>query len=72
MFEYKKDGTYNFYVHFVIVISHHKKIGCSIKLVGQIACFVVTVYNFAFFFNCTSIGRTSDSLMVQASRLIYR
>ena len=36
-------------------------------LLQQTACFVVnpiTVGNFAFLFNCTPVGRTSDSMMV--------
>ena len=50
-------------------ISHYKKIGYNINVLQQIACFVVnqiTVDNFAFLFNCTPVGRTSDS-----KRLIY-
>ena len=31
----------------------------------------ITVGNFAFLFNCTPVGRTSDSMMVPTLRLIY-
>ena len=44
-----------------------KKIGYNINVLQQTACLVVnpiTVGNFAFLFNCTPVGRTSDSMMV--------
>ena len=47
--------------------SHHKKIGYNINVLQQTACLVVNtimVGNFAFLFNCTLVGRTSDSMMV--------
>ena len=40
----------------------------------RLACLVVnpiTVGNFAFLFNCTPVGRTSDSITVLTERLIY-
>ena len=49
------------------LISHYKKIGYNINVLQQTACLVVnpiTVGNFAFLFNCTPVGRTSDSMMV--------
>ena len=49
------------------IISHYKKIGYNINVLQQTACLVVnpiTVGNFAFLFNCTTVGRTSDSMMV--------
>ena len=49
-------------------ISHYKKIGYTINVLQQTACLVVNpimVGNFAFLFNCTPVGRTSDSMMVQ-------
>ena len=49
------------------IISHYKKIGYNIIVLQQTACLVVnpiTVGNFAFLFNCTPVGRTSDSMMV--------
>ena len=42
--------------------------GYNINVLQQTACLVVnpiTVGNFAFLFNCTPVGRTSDSMMVQ-------
>ena len=60
-------GSNNFSAQFIKIISHHKKIGYNIYVLQQTACLVVnpiTVGNFAFLFNCTSVGRTSDSMMV--------
>ena len=56
-------GSNNFSAHF----SHYKKIGYNINVLQQTACLVVnpiTVGIFAFLFNCTPVGRTSDSMMV--------
>ena len=60
-------GSYNFSAQFSKIISHYKKIGYNINVLQQTACLVVnpiTVGNFAFLFNCTPVGRTSDSMMV--------
>ena len=55
------------FVLFIKIISHYKKIGYHINVLQQTACLVVnpiTVGNFAFLFNCTPVGRASDSMMV--------
>ena len=60
-------GSNNFSAQFIKIISHYKKIGYNINVLQQTACLVVnpiTVCNFAFFFNCTLVGQTSDSMMV--------
>ena len=60
-------GSNNFSAQFIKIISHYKKIGYNINVLQQAACLVVnpiTVDNFAFLFNCTTVGRTSDSMMV--------
>ena len=60
-------GSNNFSAQFIKIISHYKKIGYNINVLQQTACLVVnqiTVGNFAFLFNCTPVGRTSDSIMV--------
>ena len=67
-------GSNNFLAQFIKIISHYKKIGYNIIVLQQTACLVVnpiTVGNFAFLFNCTPVGRTSDSMMVLTSRIIY-
>ena len=60
-------GSNNFSAQFIKIISHYKKISYNINKLQQTACLVVnpiTVSNFAFLFNCTLVGRTSDSMMV--------
>ena len=60
-------GFNNFSAQFIKIISHYKKIGYNINVLQQTACLVVnpiTVGIFAFLFNCTPVGRTSDSMMV--------
>ena len=58
-------GSNKFSAQFIKLISHYKKIGYNINVLQQTACLVVNpimVGNFAFLFNCTPVGRTSDSL----------
>ena len=60
-------GSNNFSAQFIKIISHYIKIGYNINVLQQTACLVVNpimVGNFAFFFNCTPVSRTSDSMMV--------
>ena len=55
----------NFSVQLINIISHYKKIGYNINVLKQTACLVVNpimVDNFAFIFNCMTVGRTSDSM----------
>ena len=68
-------GSHNFSAQFIKIISHYKKIGYNINVLQQTACLEVnpiTVGNFAFLFNCTPVGQTSDSITVPTERLIYR
>ena len=70
----KIDGSNNFSVQFIKIISHYKKIGRNINVVQQTACLEVNpirVCTFAFLFNCTPMGWTSDSMTVPTLRLIY-
>ena len=68
MYKLKKIvGSNNFSAQFIKIVSHFKKIGYNINVLQQTACLVVnpiTVGNFAFLFNCTPMGRASDSMMV--------
>ena len=60
-------GSNNFSAQFIKIISNYKKIGYNINVLQQTACLVVnpiTVGNFAFPFNCTPVGRTSDYMTV--------
>ena len=50
---------------FIKIISHYKKIGYNVNVLQQTAFLVVNpimVGKFAFLFNCTPVGRTSDSM----------
>ena len=68
MYKLKKIfGSHNLSAQFIQIISHYKKIGYNINVLQQTACMVInpiTFGNFAFLFNCTPVGRTSDSVMV--------
>ena len=68
MYKLKKIvGSNNFSAQFIKIISHYKKIGYNIYVLHQTACLVVnpiTVSNFAFPFNYTPVGQTSDSMTV--------
>ena len=51
----------------------YKRIRCNINVMRQSTCKVVNplkVNNFASLFNCTLVGRASDSVMDQAKLLI--
>ena len=60
-------GSYNFSAQLINIISHYIKIGYNINVLPQTARLVVnqiTVGNFTFFFNCTLVGQSSDSMTV--------
>ena len=60
-------GPNNFSAWLIEIVSHYKKFGYNIYVLQQTACLVVnpiTIGNFAFLFNCTPVGRTSDSMTV--------
>ena len=58
-----KIGKIDFPYHFKKIIVRYKKIGYNINVMRQTACLVVNpikVNSFAYLFNCTTVGRTSD------------
>ena len=60
------DGRADFSDQFRNIIVHYKRIGYNINIMRQSACLVfntITVNNFASLFNCTPVGRASDSMM---------
>ena len=60
-------GANNFLAQFIKIISHYKNIGYNINVMQQTAYLVVnpiTVGNFAFLFNCTPVGHTSNSMTI--------
>ena len=56
-------GNNDFPYHFKKIIVRYKKIGYNIDVLRQTACLVVIpikVNNFAYLFDCTTVGRASD------------
>ena len=56
-------GKYDFSYHFKTIIVRYKKIGYNVDVSRQTACLVVNpikVNNFAYLFDCTTVGRASD------------
>ena len=56
-------GKNDFAYQFKKIVVRYKKIGYNINVMGQTACLVVNpirVNSFAYLFNCTTVGRTSD------------
>ena len=67
VYKFKKIvGRADFSDQFRKIIVRYKRIGYNINIMRQSACLVfnpITVNNFAFLFNCTPVGRASDSMM---------
>ena len=65
-FKKKNVGRADFSDQFRKIIVRYKRIGSNINIMRQSACLVfnpITVNNFASLFNCTAMGRASDSMM---------
>ena len=64
VYKFKKIiGKNDFPYHFKKIIVGYKKIGYNINIMRQTACLVVNpikVNSFAYLFNCTTVGWTSD------------
>ena len=67
VYKFKKIvGRVDFSDQFRKIIIRYKRIGYNINIMRQSACLVfnpITVNNFASLFNCTPLGRASDSMM---------
>ena len=67
VYKFKKNvGRADFSDQFRNIIVLYKRIGYNINMMRQSACLVfnpITVNNFASLFNCTPLGRASDSVM---------
>ena len=66
--EFYGDLVYKFYwkEQFRKIITRYRCIGYNLNVMRQSACLVfhpITVDNYAAFFNCTPVGRESDSMM---------
>ena len=68
VYKFKKlIGRNDFSFHFRKVITRYRRIGYNLNVMRQSACLVlnqIMVDNYAAFFNCTPVGRASDSIMV--------
>ena len=69
VYKFKKIvGRVDFSDQFRKIIVRYKRIGYNINIMRQSACLVfnpITVNNFASLFNCTPVGRASDSMMAR-------
>ena len=67
VYKFKKFiGRNDFSFQFRKIITRYRRIGYNLNVMRQSACLVfnpIMVDNFAAFFNCTPVGRASDSLM---------
>ena len=67
VYKFKKlIGSNDFSFQFRKIITRYRRIGYNLNVMRQSACLVfnpVTVDNYAAFFNCTPVGRASDSMM---------
>ena len=67
VYKFKKlIGRIDLSFQFRKIITRYKRIGYNMNVMRQSACLVfnsIMVNNYAAFFNCTSLGRASDSMM---------
>ena len=59
-------GSNDFSFQFRKIITRYRRIGYNLNVMRQSACLVfnpITVDGYAAFFNCTPVGRASDSMM---------
>ena len=67
VYKFKKlIGSNDFSFQFRKIITRYRRIGYNLNVIRQSACLVfnpITVDNYAAFFNCTPVGRASDSMM---------
>ena len=67
VYKFKKlIGSNDFSFQIRKIITRYRRIGYNLNVMRQSACLVfnpITVDNYAAFFNCTPVGRASDSMM---------
>ena len=75
VYKFKKIvGRADFSDQFRKIIVRYKRIGYNINIMRQSACLVfnpITVNNFASLFNCTPVGRASDSMMPRHKAIYF-
>ena len=76
VYKFKKIvGRVDFSDQFRKIIVRYKRIGYNINIMRQSACLVfnpITVNNFASLFNCTPVGRASDSMMAPTLSYLFQ
>ena len=58
-------GKPNFRDQFRKIVKCYIRVGYNLDIMRQSACLVlnpITVYNYGFLFNCTTVGQASDSM----------
>ena len=66
-------GKPNFSDQFKKIVKRYKRVGYNLDIMRQSACLVVnpiTVYSYGFLFNCTTVGRASDSMTALIGGLV--
>ena len=75
VYKFKKIvGRADFSDQFRKILVRYKRIGYNINIMRQSACLVfnpITVNNFASLFNCTPVGRASDSMMAPTLSYLF-
>ena len=64
----------DFSFQFRKIITRYRRIGYNLNVMRQSACLVfnpIMVDNYAAFFNCTPVGRASDSMMAPTFKVIH-
>ena len=72
-FMVKLIGSNEFSFQFRKIITRYRRIGYNLNVMRQSACLdfnPITVDNYAAFFNCTPVGRASDSMMAPTELFI--
>ena len=74
VYKFKKlIGRNDFSFQFRKIISRYRRIGYNLNVMRKSACLVfnpIMVDNYAAFFNCTPVGRASDSIMAPTKLFI--
>ena len=74
VYKFKKlKGINDFSFQFRKIITRYRRIGYNLNVMRQSACLVfnpIMVDNYTAFFNCTPVGRVSDSMMAPDIKLL--
>ena len=75
VYKFKKlIGGNDFSFQFRKIITRYRRIGYNLNIMRQSVCLVfnpIMVDNYAAFFNCTPVGRASDSMMTPPEAIYF-